>query len=61
MDPNMMWGIYWLIAWFFAVFAFFDALDEWSIGDVIMAILTACVSTAVMFGVGAKILHYFIG
>lgn len=61
MDPNMMWGIYWTVAWFFAVSTFFNTIEEWSIGNMFMAFLTACVTTAVMFGVGAKILNYFIG
>jgi hypothetical protein len=61
MDPNMMWGIYWTVAWFFAVSSFFNTLEEWSIGDVVVTLLSSALTTAVMFGIGARILHHFIG
>lgn len=61
MDINTVWGIYWTMAWFFTVASFCTSLEEWSVGDVLVTLTSSVVTTGVMFGVGAKILHHFIG
>ncbi|AQT27892.1 membrane protein [Pectobacterium phage vB_PatP_CB4] len=49
------------MAWFFAVSSFCTSLEEWSVGDVLVTLTSSVVTTGVMFGLGAKILHHFIG
>lgn len=60
MDINIVWGIYWTMAWFFAISSFCQSLEEWSIGDVVVTLLSSALTTAVMFGIGARILQHFI-
>lgn len=61
MDYNLLWGIYWLIAWFFAVFIGFASIERKSLSDVTISMIAGIIVSAVVFGIGSAILHSFIG
>lgn len=61
MDYNLLWGIYWLIAWFFAVFIGFASIERRTLSDLIMSMVSGVIVSAVVFGIGSAILHSFIG
>ena len=61
MDYNLLWGIYWLIAWFFAVFIGFASIERRTMSDLIMSLVSGVIVSAVVFGIGSAILHSFIG
>lgn len=61
MDYNLLWGIYWLIAWFFAVFIGFASIERRTLTDLIMSLLSGVIVSAVVFGIGSAILRSFIG
>ena len=61
MDYNLLWGIYWLIAWFFAVFVGCHSIERKSLSDVTVSMIAGIVVSAIVFGVGSIILHSFIG
>ena len=61
MDYNLLWGIYWLIAWFFAVFIGCQSIEKKSLSDFTISMIAGIVVSAVVFGVGSAILNSFIG
>lgn len=61
MDYNLLWGIYWLIAWFFAVFVGAASIERKTVSDLTVSMIAGIVVSAVVFGIGSLILHSFIG
>lgn len=61
MDYNLVWGIYWTLAWFFAVFVTVQSIQEPTLSDISWASLTGLFWSVVVFGVGYFILSRFIG
>lgn len=61
MDYNLVWGIYWVLAWFFAVGTGASLNTEKSLSDASISLLTGVILSGVIFGVGAGILNHFIG
>lgn len=61
MDYNLVWGIYWVLAWFFAVFVGLYSVEERSLSDLLFILLSGVVTSGVVFGIGSLILGRFIG
>jgi hypothetical protein len=61
MDYNLVWGIYWVFAWLFAVFIGLTSIEQRTLADLSFSMISGIITSGVVFGIGAGILHLFIG
>ena len=61
MDYNLVWGIYWVLGWFFAIYVGLNSMEERTFTDLLFSLLSGLVTSGVVFGIGFLILHRYIG
>lgn len=60
MAVDIVWGIYWVLAWFFFVIVALQNIEEFSFADIFYSIGGSLLATAITFGIGSQILSHFI-
>lgn len=60
MDYNLVWGLYWTIAWFVAVVIGSGLVEERRLYDVTLSLISGLIISGFIFGVGSLILSRFI-
>lgn len=61
MDYNLVWGIYWVLGWLFAVYVGLNSMEERTLTDLFFSLLSGLVTSGVVFGIGSLVLHRYIG